>query len=403
MAHHRCRLPARAPAGLGRRARVRLRRRRHQRHPGRLGPGGEQAEVHPGPARGDGRLRGRRLREVHRPGRRVHGHLRPGRDPPAQRPVRREAGPRAGGGDRRPDQPQRDGRLLPAGSRPALAVQGRGQRVRPDGDRARAAAQRAGPGHPHRPGRARPDRDHHPVRRAGTGVLGARPTRSRWCRPSIGTDWPVAVARRRRDPAARPRSSTRAARSRSWPARAPAAPGASSRQVADLLGAGVAKPLLGKDVLSDELPYVTGSIGLLGTRPSYEMMKDCDTLLTVGLELPLHPVPARVRPGPRGADRHRRQVHRHALPVRGQPGRRRGRHAARADPAAAGARRTASWREAIEADVARWWEIDGRRGRCRGRPGQPDAAVPRAVGPAARRRDRHRRLRLRRRTGTPGS
>jgi pyruvate dehydrogenase (quinone) len=53
-------------------------------------------------------------------------------------------------------------------------------------------------------------------------------------------------------------------------------------QVADLLGAGVAKALLGKDVLSDELRYVTGSIGLLGTRPSYEMMMECDTLLTVG-------------------------------------------------------------------------------------------------------------------------
>ena len=57
-------------------------------------------------------------------------------------------------------------------------------------------------------------------------------------------------------------------------------------QVAGLLGAGVAKPLLGKDVLSDDLPYVTGSIGLLGTRPSYEMMRHCDTLLTVGSSFP---------------------------------------------------------------------------------------------------------------------
>jgi pyruvate dehydrogenase (quinone) len=57
-------------------------------------------------------------------------------------------------------------------------------------------------------------------------------------------------------------------------------------QLAELLGAGVAKALLGKDVLSDELPYVTGSIGLLGTRPSYEMMQDCDTLLTVGSNFP---------------------------------------------------------------------------------------------------------------------
>jgi pyruvate dehydrogenase (quinone) len=58
------------------------------------------------------------------------------------------------------------------------------------------------------------------------------------------------------------------------------------QQVAEILGAGVAKPLLGKDVLSDELPYVTGSIGLLGTRPSYEMMEGCDTLLTVGSSFP---------------------------------------------------------------------------------------------------------------------
>ena len=57
-------------------------------------------------------------------------------------------------------------------------------------------------------------------------------------------------------------------------------------QVAELLGAGVAKPLLGKDVLSDELPYVTGSIGLLGTRPSYELMQGCDTLLAVGSSFP---------------------------------------------------------------------------------------------------------------------
>jgi pyruvate dehydrogenase (quinone) len=57
-------------------------------------------------------------------------------------------------------------------------------------------------------------------------------------------------------------------------------------EVADLLGAGTAKALLGKDVLSDELPWVTGSIGLLGTRPSYELMRDCDTLLTVGSSFP---------------------------------------------------------------------------------------------------------------------
>jgi pyruvate dehydrogenase (quinone) len=57
-------------------------------------------------------------------------------------------------------------------------------------------------------------------------------------------------------------------------------------EVAELLGAGIAKALLGKDAIPDDLPYVTGSIGLLGTRPSYEMMRDCDTLLIVGSSFP---------------------------------------------------------------------------------------------------------------------
>jgi pyruvate dehydrogenase (quinone) len=57
-------------------------------------------------------------------------------------------------------------------------------------------------------------------------------------------------------------------------------------EVAELLGAGVAKALLGKDVLPDDLPWVTGSIGLLGTTASYRLMMDCDTLLTVGSNFP---------------------------------------------------------------------------------------------------------------------
>ncbi len=56
--------------------------------------------------------------------------------------------------------------------------------------------------------------------------------------------------------------------------------------VAEVTGAGVAKALLGKDVLPDDLPFVTGAIGLLGTRPSYELMRDCDTLLIVGSNFP---------------------------------------------------------------------------------------------------------------------
>lgn len=55
---------------------------------------------------------------------------------------------------------------------------------------------------------------------------------------------------------------------------------------AEALGAGVAKALLGKDVLPDDLPFVTGSIGLLGTKPSSDMMAECDTLLMIGTGFP---------------------------------------------------------------------------------------------------------------------
>jgi pyruvate dehydrogenase (quinone) len=57
-------------------------------------------------------------------------------------------------------------------------------------------------------------------------------------------------------------------------------------EVADVLGAGVAKALLGKAVLPDDLPYVTGAIGLLGTKPSWDLMMNCDTLLMVGTNFP---------------------------------------------------------------------------------------------------------------------
>ncbi|WP_249012124.1 thiamine pyrophosphate-requiring protein [Conexibacter sp. DBS9H8] len=56
--------------------------------------------------------------------------------------------------------------------------------------------------------------------------------------------------------------------------------------VADRLGAGVAKALNGKAALPDDLPFVTGGIGLLGTKPSYDMMEGADTLLMVGTNFP---------------------------------------------------------------------------------------------------------------------
>ena len=57
-------------------------------------------------------------------------------------------------------------------------------------------------------------------------------------------------------------------------------------ETAELLGAGVAKALLGKAAIPDDIPYVTGAIGLLGTKPSWDLMKECDTLFMVGSSFP---------------------------------------------------------------------------------------------------------------------
>ncbi|MGQ5637558.1 MULTISPECIES: thiamine pyrophosphate-requiring protein [unclassified Streptomyces] len=57
-------------------------------------------------------------------------------------------------------------------------------------------------------------------------------------------------------------------------------------EVAELLGAGVAKALLGREVLPDDLPFVTGPIGLLGSKASDNMIQGCDTLLMVGTSFP---------------------------------------------------------------------------------------------------------------------
>ena len=57
-------------------------------------------------------------------------------------------------------------------------------------------------------------------------------------------------------------------------------------QIADVLGTGVAKALNGRAALPDDLPFVTGAIGLLGTKPSHEMIMNCDTLLMIGTSFP---------------------------------------------------------------------------------------------------------------------
>lgn len=57
-------------------------------------------------------------------------------------------------------------------------------------------------------------------------------------------------------------------------------------EVCDLLGAGLAKALLGKQIVPDDLPFVTGAIGLVGSKPSWTLMDECDTLLMVGSSFP---------------------------------------------------------------------------------------------------------------------
>ena len=150
---------------------------------------------------------------------------------------------------------------------------------------------------------------------------------------SLGTDWPTVVAD---DAAVRRAADVLNAGSKVAMLVGQGARGAVAEvtEVAELLGAGVAKALLGKDVLSDELPWVTGSIGSAGN--TTELRDDAGLRHPADhrLELPLHPVHARARPGPRRADRHRRQLHRHALPLRGQPRRRCGHDPAGAHPAA---------------------------------------------------------------------
>src|SRR5215216_1415228 len=62
--------------------------------------------------------------------------------------------------------------------------------------------------------------------------------------------------------------------------------GTELEQAADILGAPIVKPLLGKAAVPDDSPYTTGGIGLLGTRPSQDAMESCDTLLMVGTSFP---------------------------------------------------------------------------------------------------------------------
>ncbi|MEU5432116.1 thiamine pyrophosphate-requiring protein [Streptomyces sp. NPDC020719] len=145
-------------------------------------------------------------------------------------------------------------------------------------------------------------------------------------------------------------------------------------QIADVLGAGVAKALLGKDALPDTLPFVTGSIGLLGTRPSYELMRDCDTLLVIGSSFPytqFMPDLDQARAVQIDIDPHMVGLRypfeinlvgdaRETL-TRLLPQLRR--------------RKNGKWRQKIEKDTARWWEVMERRAAVEAEPINPEYVV----------------------------
>jgi pyruvate dehydrogenase (quinone) len=131
-------------------------------------------------------------------------------------------------------------------------------------------------------------------------------------------------------------------------------------EVADLLGCGVAKALNGKDALPDDLPFVTGGIGLLGTKPSDEMVMNCDCLFMIGSSFPY----AEWLPEPGQAKGVQIDIDARLVGIRYPM-----------DVSLVGdskdtlrqliphlqRKEDRSWREHIEQEVARWWEILAKR------------------------------------------
>jgi pyruvate dehydrogenase (quinone) len=127
-------------------------------------------------------------------------------------------------------------------------------------------------------------------------------------------------------------------------------------ETAELLGCGVAKALNGRAALPDTLPYVTGSIGLLGTKPSDDMMENCDTLLMVGSSFPYSEwLPPEGQARGVQIDIDGRLVGmRYPMEVNlvGDAG-----ETLRALIPLLARKEDRSWRERIEAEVDRWWRI----------------------------------------------
>ncbi|ANL37794.1 thiamine pyrophosphate-requiring protein [Rhizobium phaseoli] len=144
--------------------------------------------------------------------------------------------------------------------------------------------------------------------------------------------------------------------------------------VADRLQAGAAKALLGKAALPDDFSWVTGSIGLLGTEPSWNLMRDCDTLLMIGsgfpyseflpeegqargVQIDINPDMLSLRyPMELGLTGDAAETLRALLPLlRENPDR--------------------SWRETVEKDVAAWWKTLDERAHVEANPVNPQRVV----------------------------
>ena len=140
--------------------------------------------------------------------------------------------------------------------------------------------------------------------------------------------------------------------------------------VADRLQAGCAKALLGKAALPDDLPWVTGAIGLLGTKPSWDLMMDCDTLLMVGSSFPYAeflPPPGQARgvqidikPGMLSI-RYPMEV-----PLMGDSA-----ETLQALLPLLEQKTDASWRGTVEANVAAWWKEAENRAMAKAHPVNP--------------------------------
>src|SRR5437764_5695795 len=141
-------------------------------------------------------------------------------------------------------------------------------------------------------------------------------------------------------------------------------------EVADMLGAGVAKALLGKAAVPDELPFVTGAIGLLGTRPSWELMQDCDTLLMVGSSFPYSeflPEEGKARGVQIDVDGRMLGI-RYPMEVNlvGDAA-----ETLRALSPRLKRKEDRSWREQIEGEVHNWWQLMERRALAKADPINP--------------------------------